>query len=86
MIQIISEFVGLTSKMYSLVDVDGKENKTAKGVNRVVVQNTRHKDFVDFSFGREVAKERMKRIQSKLHKIGTYDACKISLSCFDDKR
>ena len=28
----------------------------------------------------------MKRIQSKLHKIGTYDVCKISLSCFDDKR
>ena len=26
-----------------------------------------------------------KRIQSKLHKIGTYDICKISLSCFDDK-
>ena len=26
----------------------------------------------------------MKRIQSKLHKIGTYDVCKIS--CFDDKR
>ena len=86
MIQIISEFVGLTSKMYSLVDVDVKENKTAKGVNRVVVQNTRHKDFVDFSFGREVVRERMKRIQSKLHKIGTYDACKISWSCFDDKR
>ena len=28
----------------------------------------------------------MKTIQSKLHKIGTYDVCKISLSCFDDKR
>ena len=28
----------------------------------------------------------MKRIQSKLLKIGTYDICKISLSCFDDKR
>ena len=28
----------------------------------------------------------MKRIQSKLHKIGTYDVCKVSLSCFDDKR
>ena len=28
----------------------------------------------------------MKRIQSKLHQIGTYDVCKISLSCFDDKR
>ena len=28
----------------------------------------------------------MKRIQRKLHKIGTYNVCKISLSCFDDKR
>ena len=28
----------------------------------------------------------MKKIQGKLHKIGTYDVCKISLSCFDDKR
>ena len=27
----------------------------------------------------------MKRIQSKLDTIGTY-VCKISLSCFDDKR
>ena len=26
----------------------------------------------------------MKRIQSKLHKIGTYDLNKISLSRFDD--
>ena len=28
----------------------------------------------------------MKRIQSKLHSVGTYDINKISLSCFDDKR
>ena len=28
----------------------------------------------------------MRRIQSRLHKIGTYNACKISLSCFGDKR
>ena len=28
----------------------------------------------------------MKRIQSKLHKIGTYNVCKILLSCFDNKR
>ena len=27
----------------------------------------------------------MKRIQSRLHRIGTYDVCKISLSCFDNK-
>ena len=28
----------------------------------------------------------MKRTESKLHKIGTYDVCKVSLLCFDDKR
>ena len=27
----------------------------------------------------------VKRIQNKLHRIGTYDVCKISLSCLDDK-
>ena len=28
----------------------------------------------------------MKRIQSKSQRTGTWDVCKISLSCFDDKR
>ena len=28
----------------------------------------------------------MKRIQSKKHKLGTYEIDKISLSCFDNKR
>ena len=28
----------------------------------------------------------MRRIQSKKHKLGTYEINKISLSCFDDKR
>ena len=37
--KIISKFIGLKSKMYSLVDVDGKENKKAKGVNKSVVKS-----------------------------------------------
>ena len=28
----------------------------------------------------------MKKIESKKHKLGTYEIDKISLSCFDDKR
>ena len=28
----------------------------------------------------------MKIVQIKLHKIGNFDVCKISLSCFNDKR
>ena len=31
-------------------------------------------------------RHKMKRIQSKLYRSGTYSACKIYLSCFDDKR
>ena len=42
--QIISEFVGLKTKMYSLINVDDKEVSKAKGVHK----KTRHKEFVDF--------------------------------------
>ena len=70
--KIISESVGLKSKMYSLVYVDGKENKIAKGVNQSVVRIKRHKEFVDVLFGRKLMRHKMKRIQSKLHRTGTY--------------
>ena len=35
--KILSEFVGLKSKMYSLISVNGEENKKAKVVNKNVV-------------------------------------------------
>ena len=84
--KIISEFVGLKSKIYSLIDVDNEENKKAKGVKRNVVKNIRHKEYIDVLFNKEMMRHKMKRIQSKLHRIGTYDVCKISLFCFDDER
>ena len=78
----INEFVGLKSKMYSLICVNDKEVTKAKEVNKKI----RHKEFVHALFNKKVIRHNMKRIQSKLHRIGTYDVCKISLSCFDDKR
>ena len=41
--KIISEFIGLKSKMYSLVIVNDEEIKKAKGVNKNVVKSIRHK-------------------------------------------
>ena len=43
-------------------------------------------DIKNFLFNKKMMKYKMKRIQSKLHRIGTYDVWKIFLSCFDDKR
>ena len=78
----ISEFVGLKSKMYSLSSVDDKEVNKAKGINKKL----RHKEYLNVLFNKKIVRHNMKRIQSKLHEIGTSDVYKISLSCFDDKR
>ena len=42
--------------------------------------------FKDVLYGKKIIRQKMKRIQSKKHKLGTYEIDKISLSCFDDKR
>ena len=76
----ISEFV-LKSQMYSFISVDNKEINKAKGINKKL----RHKEYIDVLFNKKVVRHNMKRIQSKLHEIGTYDIYKISLSCFNDK-
>ena len=78
----IIEFVGLKSKVYSLISVDSREVSKAKGINKKL----RHEEYVDVLFNKKVVRHNMKRIQSKLREIGTYDVFKISLSCFDDKR
>ena len=72
--------------MYSFVDMDVEESKIANGVNRGVVRGGSHKEFVNVLLGGKLIKHKMNRIQSKLHRIATFDVFKISLSCFDDKR
>ena len=68
--------------MYSLISVKYEEDAKAKGVNKKI----KYKEFFDVLFNKKVIRHNMKIIQSKLHRIGTYDVYKISLSCFDDKR
>ena len=51
--KIISEFIGLKSKMYSLVTVDNEKSKKAKGVNKNIVKNIRHKGFFDVLFNKK---------------------------------
>ena len=42
--------------------------------------------FKDVLFNEKNIRHKMKRTQSKKHKLETYEIDKISLSCFDDKR
>ena len=47
---------------------------------------TEFNEFQDVLFNKKIIRHKMKRIQAKKHKIGTYETVKISLSCSDDKR
>ena len=80
--EIIDEFVRLKSKMYSMKNIDGKQSNTAKGVNFV----TEFHEFKDTLFNKKIIRYKMRRIQGKKHKKGTYEINKISLSVFYDKR
>ena len=84
--KINSEFVGLKSNKYSLIDVGNEENQKGKEINKKAVKNIIHKEYIDILFNKHIIRDKMKRIQCKLHTIRTYKVCKISLSSFNDKR
>ena len=67
--------------MYSMKKIDDKESDTAKGVNIATTFN----EFKGALFNKKLIKQKMKRIRSKKHKLGTYEINKMSLSYFDDK-
>ena len=81
----IEEFAGLKPKLYSFLVDNNSEHKKAKGVNRNVVATIRQKEYKDVLLINKCLRHSANRIQSKEHRIETYEIKKISLSCFDDK-
>ena len=71
--------------MYSYLVNDNSEHKKAKSVNRNVVATVSHNEYKDVLLKTKCLRHSINRIQSKDHRIGTYEINKISLSCFDDK-
>ena len=53
--------------------IDGKESNTAKGINIA----TEFNEFKDVLFDKKIIRHKMKRIQAKKLKIGTYEIDKI---------
>ena len=79
---LIDQFIGLKPKMYSIKIIGGSESSTAKVVNIA----TEFNEFKDVLFNKKIIRQKMKRIQAKKHKTGTYEIDKIFLSFFYDKR
>ena len=83
----ITEFIGLRYKMYSYIKNNDQNNKTAKGIKKIVIQkNIKHEDYKQTLFNNRQMYHKMKTIRSSYHQVGSYELNKVSLSCFDDKR
>ena len=78
----ILKFVGLKSKMYSILDERNNKKSTKKSHNAF----TEFQEFHDTLFQKKIHRHTMRGIKPKNHNLGTCEINKISLSCFDDKR
>ena len=82
------QFVGLRSKMYSLL-VPGidKAKMTAKGIKKSYVERKlKHQHYLDVLGNGEITTAQFCIIRSKCHNIETARVKKVCLSAFDDKR
>ena len=59
--------------MYSVKNIAGKESNTSKGVNIA----TEFNEFKDPLFNKKIIRHKMRKIQDKKHKMGTYEISKI---------
>lgn len=84
--KIITHFVGLKSKMYSLRTEDNKCVKKAKGVKQSVVEQLNFHDYLNCLKSEEKLMCQMCVFRSIRHDIYTQLINKVGLSANDDKR
>ena len=82
----VEEFVGLQPKMYLFFIEDNRKHKKAASVNKNVAATISHNEYKNVLLNNKCLRHLMKRIQSKDHRIGTYEINKNSLTFFDDKK
>ena len=82
------EFVGLRSKMYSLLTYDQHMLKrTAKGVKkRYVSKHLRHDLYLRTLREKTIVHAKYRMFRSRAHKIETVECSKVALCAYDDKR
>ena len=87
----ISKFVGLHSKMYSLLFDNSStqtctESKVVKGVKSCVIRTSLiFNNYICCMLEDKVMEHSFKTIRSVAHNVHTFEQSKVSLSPFDDK-
>ena len=85
--KIIAEFVGLRSKLYTILFDDESTIKKAKGVKSCVVKKTiEFEDYEKFLKEDTIVCREQLNIRSRKHQLYTEKCKKIALSGRDDKR
>ena len=83
----IQQFVGLKSKLYSILLNDKSEKRTAKGLNKSVLKNNvTHNHYVNVIENMTSYVSKMRRIQSQDHELKTIELQKHIFTAMDDKR
>ena len=73
--------------MYSYIKDNNQNNKTAKGIKKIVIKkDIKHEDYKNTLFQNKQMYHTMKTIRIDNHQLSSYELNKVSLSCFDDKR
>ena len=83
----MNEFVGLKSKLYSILYDETSNKKTAKGLQKTILNKyINHQHYRDVILNKKIFSSSMKRIQSKDHSLQTVELTKLIFQPFDDKR
>lgn len=83
----IVEFIGLRSKMYSVLLENGKHKKTGKGIKKSALnKKISHSHYQRCLKNDEQQMINFNLIRSKKHEIYSYKINKVGLSSYDDKR
>ena len=76
----IKGFVGLKSKIYTLITEEKHESKKAKDINKNVIDDElKYEDYKNVLFNKSYMRDEMNRIQYKDHNIRSYRTHKTSL-------
>jgi len=84
--EILTHFIGLRSKMYSLLIENQPPVMKAKGVKASAVRTITFQDYYNCLFNEEILKCNQVLIRSRKHNVCTEVQKKVALSPYDDKR